>query len=58
MIIPSGGKAQNVVDPVGAEIVVCVFAVNVVIVDVIPTHKEIVPLHTPAANRGRGCTLF
>lgn len=50
MHISSGGKAQYVVDLVRAEEVVCVFAVNIVVVDVTPTHKEIATLHKPAAR--------
>ena len=42
-----GRKTENVIDLIRAEVVIGVLAVNVVIVDIVATDKEIAPLHTP-----------
>lgn len=42
-----GGETQDVIDLVRAEVVVGIFAVNIVIVDVVPAHKEMVALDRP-----------
>ena len=39
------GKAEEVVDLVRAEVVVCVLAVNIMVVDVAPTHQEVGIIH-------------
>lgn len=42
-----GGETQDVIDLVRAEVVVGILAVNIVIVDVVPAHKEMVALDRP-----------
>ncbi len=43
----AGRQAENIIDLIRAEVVMGVFAVYVMIVDIVSTHKEVAPLYTP-----------
>ena len=47
LVTGRGREAQNVVDVVRAEVVVCVFALYVVVVDVGPAYHQMASLYTP-----------
>lgn len=46
-VILAGRQAEDVVDLVRAEVVIGVLAVDVMIVDIVATHKKIASLHAP-----------